>query len=68
MNVVLYCILAFVAGGVAVGVTEYFVLRNNPQIVKKLEEDLAKVKGDAAKYREAYEELLTKIKLKANDK
>ena len=47
---------------------EYFVLRNNPQIVKELEESLAKAKAEAAKYREQYEALVAKIKLKIEDK
>lgn len=61
-------ILVFVTGGVAGGVVEYLVLRNNPQIVKELEESLAKAKAEAAKYREQYEALVTKIKLKVEDK
>jgi len=61
-------ILVFVAGGVAGGVAEYLVLRNNPQIVKELEESLAKAKAEAAKYREQYEALVAKIKLKVEDK
>lgn len=61
-------LLVFVAGGVAGGVAEYLVLRNNPQIVKELEESLAKAKAEAARYRQAYEELVAKIKLKVEDK
>jgi len=61
-------LLVFVAGGVVGGVAEYLVLRNNPQIVKELEESLAKAKAEAAKYREQYEALVAKIKLKVEDK
>lgn len=68
MNEFLVYLLVFVAGGIAGGVAEYLVLRNNPQIVKELEESLAKAKAEAAKYREAYETLVAKIKLKVEDK
>ncbi len=68
MTLFLYCLLFFVLGAVAGGVAEYLVLRNNPQIVKELEESLAKAKAEAVKYREQYEALVAKIKLKVEDK
>lgn len=60
-------LLVFVAGGVVGIVAEYFILRNNPKIVKKLEEDLANVKAEAARYRQAYEDLVRKIKEKTGE-
>lgn len=68
MNEFLVYLLVFVAGGIVGAVAEYLVLRNNPQIVKELEESLAKAKAEAAKYREQYEALVAKIKLKVEDK
>lgn len=61
-------VLVFLCGGIVGGVVEYFVLRNNPKIVKELEESLAKAKAEAVKYREQYEALVAKIKLKVEDK
>ena len=62
----------FGAGGLVFGVigagAMFLILRNNPQIVKELEESLAKAKAEAAKYREQYEALVAKIKLKVEDK
>ncbi len=60
-------LLVFVAGGVVGIVAEYFILRNNPKIVKKLEEELANVKAEAARYRQAYEDLVRKIKEKTGE-
>ncbi len=60
-------ILIFVCGGIAGMIAEYFVLRNNPQIVEKLEKELADAKADVAKYRQAYEDLRAKIKEKVSN-
>jgi len=68
MTLFLYCLLFFVLGAVVGGLAEYLILRNNPKIVKELEEGLAKAKAEAAKYREQYEALVAKIKLKVEDK
>lgn len=68
MTLFLYCLLFFVLGAVVGGLAEYLILRNNPKIVKELEESLAKAKAEAVKYREQYEALVAKIKLKVEDK
>jgi len=68
MNEFLVYLLVFVAGGIVGAVAEYLVIRNNPQIAKKLEEELAKAKSEAAEYRKAYEDLVTKLKNKVEGK
>lgn len=58
--------IAFIVGAVVGAGAAYLVLRNNPRIVEQLKESLDKARAEEAKYREKYEELIAKIKLKVN--
>ena len=61
-------VLVFLCGGIVGGVVEYFVLRNNPKIVKELEAKFEEARAEAARYRKAYEELVQKLQEKLKDK